>query len=117
MTYTVWVAGTQVKIHLEDCEEFSLGDGSQAAGFYTSSPPEIFVAMKNKSEEAIKGIILHEMIHAIFSVSGLWQHLGLANEELVCANLESFLSPLVEFKKKSFKKVQTSKKKRRSRGN
>lgn len=68
------------------------------------------------SEEGLKQTLLHEVIHAIFHNSGLTQHLdnvGRDVEELICANLDSLLSPVIEFRNDAFVAAPEPKRKRK----
>jgi Zn-dependent peptidase ImmA (M78 family) len=88
-----------------DVESIPSHDGApEAEGLYNTSTNEISIITKDKTEDQLKALLLHEVLHAVFGTSGIWQHLqGLDDnlEELICANLESLLAPLIEFREDS----------------
>ena len=99
--YTLNICGVPTSVEFVKNEEYFSSDGKMSLGYFDTSDNSIKIACKGKDTDKLHRILLHEIIHAIFSHSGLWQHFyrldnGEDNlEELICANLESFLSPLV----------------------
>lgn len=109
--FIINIAGYDVKLIISP-GKLTVGD-TEVVGYFERTNRTMRIDSTNLSEEKLKAACMHEVIHAIFDVSGLTQHLSDETEELICANLESFLTPLVNFDFSKFIELKPVKKRRR----
>lgn len=78
-------------------------DGKSANGSYCGDPEAVIEVDESQKEQKQIGVVVHEIMHAIFDIDPASAFFDDKQEEAVCRMVEQHLGPLVVFNKRTDK--------------